>query len=427
MQLRRAVVIALAVTFIGVGWSTVFRAGLGQRERSDFPVYHAAGVAVMKGTPLYQAKSAAGFLYMYLPVFAVLMVPLALLPKVAAAGAWYLFSLAMLLDMIRTSVRLAEARAGPSRIGPFWVGVFALALTGWPWMSGLTRGQASVMLSWLTIVSIDLFLRGGARHRWGGAFALALATAIRIFPVLMGLWLLLQRQWQALGACVAAGIVLVFVAPALVFGPRGNLVLVDEWATTIALPTGDAAAIETNVRYGQMMNPRIDKNQSLQGVMIRWLAPWQVGTLLERDIRRAATGVGAALLFLTVAACLTAVRRHADDPELPLLQASALLVLTLVLPPVSWTHNYSLMVLPLSLMLVRATRRDGSMTARLAVALWLLLALAAFLPGGSRADRQLGEEIGVFLFGGLAVWAILMITLLRFPIVRRWTTSPASP
>src|SRR5688500_15030546 len=148
-RVRRIILIAFALLFIGVGWSTVYRAGLGDRERTDFTVYHAAGRAIIEGRPLYEAQNVRGWLYMYLPVFAVLMVPLAVLPKTLAAGVFYLLSLAALLHMTWISARMAEARAGPSRWGVFATAVAILLLTGWPWMSGLTRGQASVILSWL--------------------------------------------------------------------------------------------------------------------------------------------------------------------------------------------------------------------------------------------------------------------------------------
>ena len=98
-RVRNSILVAFALLFIGVGWSTVYRAGLGERERTDFTVYHAAGRAVIDGTPLYEAKNVRGWLYMYLPVFAVLMVPLAVLPKTVAAGVFYLLSLAALLQL----------------------------------------------------------------------------------------------------------------------------------------------------------------------------------------------------------------------------------------------------------------------------------------------------------------------------------------
>src|SRR5690606_5323799 len=132
----REMIVGVVLTglFIGVGASSVVRAAYLNKERSDFGVYHAAGRAVLEGTPLYEAVNSRGWYYMYLPPFALLMVPLALLPLPAAAGAFYLVSLAMLLHSVRVSVRLAEARAGPGRAGPFWTGVITLCLIGWPWM-----------------------------------------------------------------------------------------------------------------------------------------------------------------------------------------------------------------------------------------------------------------------------------------------------
>ena len=251
------VVVVLVLLFLGVGYSTVYRAAaLGGTERSDFTVYHAAGEAVLDGTNIYEAQNVRGWLYMYLPIFAVLMVPLAVLPKTVAAGVFYLLSVAALAHLTWISARLATSRGGagpPPRLLPrwrdvraplpvFWVGLAALLLTGWPWMSGLTRGQASILLSWLTTLSVALFLRSRPAARWAGGFALALATLIRVFPGLLGFWLILRGKWRAVLACVVGGLTLFVVVPSLVFGPRGNAALVRQWVRTVALPNDDAAA-----------------------------------------------------------------------------------------------------------------------------------------------------------------------------------------
>jgi hypothetical protein len=408
-RLRGWTLFAFALLFIGVGWSTVYRAGFGERERTDFTVYHAAGRAVIEGTPLYEAKNVRGWLYMYLPVFAVLMVPLAVLPKTLAAGVFYVLSLAALLHMARISARLAEARAGPSRWGAFSTAVVLLVLTGWPWMSGLTRGQASVILSWLIIVSIDCFLRERRETiglRWGGAFALALAAAIRIYPILLGFWLLLRRKWEAALACVVAGVALTLIVPAAVFGPMGNMQLLVEWVTTVALPTGDAAA-EGNARYEQMMDPRIAKNQSVQAVLVRWLAPSEEagGDAREALARRLAAGVNAGLVVVTLGACLAGARRRGNDPQLPLVQAGALVMLLVLVPPVAWVHNFSVVILPLALAVVRAGRPGGDRLCALAVVFWLAGATLSFVP--------IVYWAGGYLMGGLSLWAALVTDLLR--------------
>ena len=417
-RVRNSILLAFTLLFLGVGWSTVYRAGLGQRERTDFTVYHAAGRAVIEATPLYEAQNVRGWLYMYLPIFAVLMVPLAVLPKTLAAGVFYLLSLAMLVHMIHVAARMAEARAGPSRWGPFATWTAVLVLTGWPWMSGLTRGQASVMLSWLTIVGIDWLMRERPDRlalRWGGAFALALAAAIRIFPVLLGLWLILRRKWEAALACIVAGVALTVVFPAAVFGPMGNMQLLVEWVTTIALPTGDAAA-ESNARYTQMMDPRIDKNQSVQAVLVRWMAPTEESgaDARERLARQIGLAVKIGLVGITLVASFVAGRRRRDDGgPIPMLQASAFVFLLLAVPPVSWTHNYSLMALPLAVLWVLASGPARSLPARIGLVVWLIGGLAAFIPDGGTDGQSGGELAGSFLLGGLAVWVATIIELLR--------------
>ena len=276
-------------------------------------------------------------------------------------------------------------------------------------MSGLTRGQASILLSWLTTLSVALFLQSRPAARWAGGFALALATLIRVFPGLLGFWLILRGKWRSVLACVVGGLTLFVIVPSLVFGPRGNTALVQQWVRTVALPNDDAAA-ENNPRYEQMLNPRIDKNQSVQATLIRWLAPREEAGGADRretTARRAATAINALLLLATLAACVLAQRRSSGR-DVPLLQASAVLVLCLLVPPVSWVHNYSLMILPLAVAIVRS--RGGARNA--AAATLHRLAVVAWLAGFVACFTDLGYSGGGFLLGALCVWAALAFDLL---------------
>lgn len=407
------VLVTLIGLFIGIGISTVYRSAFGEVERSDFGVYHAAGRAVLDGTPLYEAVNSRGWYYMYLPPFAILMVPLSLLPRAAASTIFYILSVGMLLHMIRLSVRLAEARAGPLPLPRFGVWLLVFSATGWMWMSGLGRGQASVMLSWLTIAGVAWCLRAEApqnRHprgwRWVGGLALAGATVIRIFPILFGLWLLGRRRWKSAAVALICLIAVGLGFPLVAYAPAEQARLLETWYTTVAHPTGDAAA-EHNRRYDQMMDPRIEKNQSAQASLIRIFAPREEAGGAdhgERVARLLALGLTIALIGFTTLATALASRR-AVDGRVGLLSAAAFAVVSLLAPPVTWVHNFSLMALPVAVVIARVTTTGGAVRGlyQIACIAWIASSMIGLAPPLYRA--------GGVTWGALLVWLALVVDL----------------
>ena len=96
MILQRSILLFACALFIGLGCSTVYRSSISSAHRTDFTVYTSAAQAVLDGTPLYKAHNPRDWYYMYLPIFAVVMVPFALPGTFVASLLWYLISVFML-------------------------------------------------------------------------------------------------------------------------------------------------------------------------------------------------------------------------------------------------------------------------------------------------------------------------------------------
>lgn len=346
MKWLRVIALVLGVgLMIGLGVSTVYRSGphqfgdrtWGSREhRTDFTVYHEAGRAVVAGANIYEVKNPRGWVYQYLPVFAVVMVPLALLNVFWASLAWYILSVAMFVHTLWLSVRLARKYYPNHRVPDFWVGALAAILILWPTMSGLARGQASLLLMWLVTWSVWLHTQG---RPWRAGLVLAGAIILKIFPALLLVYWAAKRQWIAATATVVWLLVLIWVVPSAAYGVRGNYALLRQWVTTVAMPANQPDQSVDNVRYSQMINPYLDRNQSVQAVTIRWIAGGDHSR--EALARRVAMGGNVAMLALSVWAC----RRM--RPRRELLEMCVVLQLMLFFAPVSWSHNYTLLVLPL--------------------------------------------------------------------------------
>lgn len=239
---RRAILGALAaVAAIAYGWlDPRHRAGLDPeaesawretlskveapsvaRHHTDATVYLAAALALDRGTDPYAAASPRGWKYVYPPLFAALLRPIARWPVADAAFALYMLNA---LALAASAVLLARA-IGPPR-GALAVGV-ALLVAAPFLVQTLQRCQVTILLLATQVGALALLLRG--RDALAGV-VLALGVALRLTPALVagmvGVACLrrLLRPGERLAALtfpagLAIGLVLWFAAvPSLLLG-----------------------------------------------------------------------------------------------------------------------------------------------------------------------------------------------------------------
>lgn len=209
-------------------WKTVW---LGQ---GDIQVFFRAGWAVWSGYPLYQVTDYHGWSYHYPPTFALLMGPLGdplpgyprpwwALPFPAAAVVWYLLSAtfvilaaqvwATALERYRPFVSQSDFGRFTLRVGP------VLAVI--PYIGdGLARGQPTPLLLLLCVGFLVLY---SEKRATSAAFALALAIAIKIFPIVLAVLPLLRRDWKCLAWLSVWCVVVLIIFPAICIGPSATL------------------------------------------------------------------------------------------------------------------------------------------------------------------------------------------------------------
>lgn len=201
-------VLAAAVVS-GVATAAVFPARNPEQVALASDVYYAAGRAVLDGHPLYDT----GFLYP--PPVAVAFVPNALLGSATLAYALQILVGLVALGVVAVAgVRLAE-RTGASlgRTDRWLVG--AAVLAGSPSVVNLVNGQVNPALAAAVAAGVLAF---ESDRGWASGAAFALAALVKLFPALLGAWLLRQRAWRAVAAATATGLG-VLLAGLAVFGP----------------------------------------------------------------------------------------------------------------------------------------------------------------------------------------------------------------
>jgi len=233
----------------------------------DFRVYHYGARGVFDGTrPVYGPASGLGWPmhYRYPPLFLLLFAPFAWLPLGASAALWLMLKFVVLIFLVRAIWNKLPPAEGTTA----WL--VPLLFAGPYVVQEFRYGNAQFFVFALSVWSLLLVKE---KPVLAGA-ALALAIAIKVWPLALLPFLLLQSREAAkerspgltAGATLfrrfAASIVLftliLTILPSLYFGFRGNLGLLGEWFNQeFATQTGEE----------EIWFP----SQSLRGVMMRYL------------------------------------------------------------------------------------------------------------------------------------------------------------
>ncbi len=401
-----ALILALGLV-IGLGISTVNRAASSPIPRTDFTVYQLAGRAVVDGADIYQVRNVRGWAYVYPPPFAILMAPFAQLSVFWGALVWYLISVALVVWALIMCVKGVRA-VFPVEDRLLLLSIVPVALLAVWFMSGLARGQASVLLMWLVLAAFFWHWEG---HDLRGGACLAGAILLKAFPLVLLGYFVWRRKWKFLLATLATLVLGGLILPGAVFGFRRNLAYWESWGQIVARP---ALAMENQRMQSQvndqLLNPQRPRNQSLSAVLHRLTNndSWACGTTVS---------VGLAML-----GAMWAVGRRAGGRS-EVLIGSAVIIWTLLLPPVSETHYFVLLLLPLMALLAVALKEPEGATRRITG--WTLIVFGAVVCA-SACVRQL-EVVGAPCWATLMIWATLLLVVVRreHRPAPRATTQPA--
>jgi hypothetical protein len=310
-----------------------------------------------------------------------------------AALIWFSFCLALVFMLAVLLVENLPLREGTSESRPRTTEVlfcFGLLLAWPPVLYNLEKGQWSILLAVLVALGWRALSRG--RPRQAGSW-LGLAGSVKVFPVLLGGYLLLRAR-RALVWFILIGVVTTAV-PLFRIG-------FDAFPAFIKQS-------QSNMPYWESF-PSV--TLSLHGALARlflggqWARPLVYAPTLARVIDILAT---LSLLALAVHVAIRANRARKDDTEtaMPFAAWCALLP---VLNPQSLGHNGVLLALPLVLTL-RALQADARTWPKVAWALALPLVsiprqtLWRFAPPPIDPLEGIGL-IALPMFGALALFAV---------------------
>ena len=284
-------------------WVFVYKAG---PKMPDFEVYWKAASRAARAEPLYR-ESDGHFVFKYLPAFAVLTIPIGLLPLLPAKFVWFFSSIALLVALVRISVKLPVERRKPLR----WLVIVTVVSLLKFYAHELVLGQVNILFA---VIATGAFLAMKAKREVTAGALVVLAIVVKPYAVLFGPWLIARRQLPSI-ASAGAGLALVLVLPAAIYGWDGNVSLHREWWRTVTETTAPNLSIYDNV--------------SVAGMFYRWVGPGELSARLA---------YGAGVVLLGVAALVFFFRRGITFPEG--IEGALLLTLMPLLSPQGWDYVF---------------------------------------------------------------------------------------
>lgn len=415
MEPARSRRLALALVFILLALSAgiVFakRSGTDYRVYSnDFNVYYFASRQILAGHGPYDTGLGPWTPYLYTPLLAELMAPLALAPLPAAAYLWYLINLASFIVAVRMAVSLTElnkARASntggpPPVLHKYVVGIGASIILGRFILDSFAMGQVNLLITCLAIGHVDLY----SRNRKGlSALALALACVLKITPLVFLIYHLFRARWK------------------YVMG-TGLLTVAIGLASFAVLGTGAVEGMSMfysrTIRNGQGFDLSFSGNQSLRGAESRILHQSDEQSRKTTDPWSAALS-GALVLFAGWKLISEGRNTTSNDsgaiPEG--IAAAPFFCLAVMSSPLGWKNHFVILLLPIAILIRQAVtwraevRTSAAPFGRISIpALGAIVALVCFdLTSPILIGNHLSEWADSHSVVFLATLAIYSITL----------------
>ena len=370
----------------------------------DYELWYATGKHVLAGDEIYFFR-AGKYDFMYPPPCALFLAGASLLGQGGLIFLLVAINSAAWFCSAKVSALLAR---GDQRITNPWLYLIpSLLVIVYIW-SSYHLGQPNLVLLGLMV---GAFLALRANHEVVAGGLIAVAAAIKAFPVLAIVYLVYRRYWKAAASLVVTLLFLFLILPAPFRGFEGAWHDLEKWSAGMLK--------YSEVTVGQRpMRSYTWKNQSLIGVGNRLLrhvdadaasAPHKpvyvnLADLSFPVVNAIIISVALALGVLFIVAMPDRDMRTAESDAI---EFALLLLLMLMLTPLSFGYFYSWLMLPFAVVTQRALTGKGSTVFWWTLPALMLLALGLAFPRGA-------QLCGNTFFATLLLFIGLSVELLRF-------------
>jgi hypothetical protein len=336
------------------------------RHNIDFRCYWDVGQYALHHLNIYM-PSGVGYYVFYLPYFALLMVPWALLPYLWGGALWFALKVWMVTAMHRTHAAAVGVWALPRTPSLVLTWLPLLVLLNC-WNNDFKLGQVNVLIHFFLWRCL-LDAQRGHTTRAGLFFVLAM---VKVTPWVFVPYFVVTRQWRLLRSIVGWSLVAA-LALVLWFGPSEATALPQRWLE-----------VSQREKLGVVGSANIE-NQSIHGVVARALAHVELEG--PRDYVFTATPEDEARFKpITYAWCLAVflwalwmIARHGGGRQIRLEDAALMMVVMLLVSPDTRLFHMVHLYVPLQVLALGLAQPINDAASRLARAAFVTIGLTFVL------------------------------------------------
>lgn len=373
----------------------------------DYWVWFETGQTVLRGDELYPDPRWHKFPFMYPPPCALFLAPLSALGQIGLIVVLALVNGAAWICSIIFSVRLATGGKQRGHVLLYLIPSFVMAIHAW---GNFLLGQPSLVLLALMLGAF-IALRQKFNTLAGGL--IALAAAIKAFPVLALVYLLYRRSWTAVITLVATLIFLFVIAPIPFRGYDLAKQDLQRWTAGMLVKYDETGVAQRPGRSNSW------KNQSIWGVANRLLRPVDYDQRSEphtpvyanvADLEFGTVNriiLATALLF-GVAFIAVMPRGSRRTGKTDAIEFALLLLLMLLFTPLSFGYLFVWLLYPLTVIVERVLAEPKRHAGLLVCAAAAIVLLSLSIP-----FRVMAQTYGNVFFATVLLFAGLAIELWR--------------
>jgi hypothetical protein len=367
----------------------------------DYWVWYQTGQAVLRGGEVYPDQWHK-FPFMYPPTCAVFLAPVSALGKTGLVVVLALVNAAAWICSILFSVRLATGEQRRGHVLLYLIPNLVIGAHAW---GNFLLGQPSLVL---LALMLGAFISLRRKLNILAGVLIAIAAAIKVFPVIAIVYLVYRRYWTATATLLLTLAFLLIILPIPFRGSELAKQDLQRWSSGMLFKYDETGVGQRLGRSNSW------KNQSIWGVANRLLrhveydhkyAPHQpvfanVADLEFNTVNRIILAV-ALLLGVAFVAVMPAPARRTSETDA--IEFALLLLLMLMFTPLSFGYLFVWLLYPLTVAGQRLLIGSGSRTL-LGCAGAAIVLLALSIPFRVMAQTY-GNALfaALLLFGGLAI------------------------
>jgi len=386
----RVLFITTAITFTLIPFIRFLRSGTDM----DYRTWYQAGQTVLHGDGIYPRGQV--FPFMYPPMCALMLAVPAFFGK--AMLILILSSVntvAWLLCISFTSALISEKRIQNSPIV-----IANLVVMPFVW-SSYHLGQPSLVL---LALMLGAFLSLRYRRQFLAGALIAVAAAIKAFPLLAIAYLIYRRYWTAAAAVLVSLIILLLILPIPFRGWQRTVNDVSEWQRGMLRYEEGRIAQRPARGYSW-------KNQSIFGLANRLLRRVSVDDEPNPPVYANIANLNFRTVNIVIVACALIVGAsfvwampRERSPQSDAGEFAALLILILMFTPLAFGYLFVWLMVPLALLIKRTIASDDSTLLTYLLVAYVLLIATGIAP-------RFAQIYGSLFFAAFALYLALATNL----------------